>query len=96
MRTLKALDSQYDGQVAILAVDADPFESAGRIADFWDRNGYSWPVAAAQREIVVDYKVISQSTKVAVDRNGVIRFREGYGTKNQGWWDEVFSDLLEG
>ena len=76
-----------------MAIDTDPFENPDRIRSFWDANGYSWPVAAAHRDVTVDYRVISQSTSVAVDSSGIIRFRKGYGTKKPDWWKNVFSTL---
>jgi len=78
-----------------VVIDTDPFESRDRIRAFWDANGYSWAVAAAHRDVTVDYRVISQSTSVAVDSGGIIRFRKGYGTQKQDWWEKVFSTLAQ-
>ena len=78
-----------------MAIDVDSFENADRIREFRDSRGYSWHMAIAHRDVILDYKVIAQSTKVAVDRNGVIRFRAGFGTKSEGWWEEVFSKLAQ-
>lgn len=95
MRTLKELDTQYGGEVAILAIGTDPSEGSGRIRSFRDNSGYSWPMAEAHRDVIVGYGVTSQSTKVAIGRDGVIRFREGYGTKSQDWWENVFTTLAQ-
>jgi hypothetical protein len=52
-------------------------------------------MAVAHRDILRSYQVTSQSTKVGVDRNGVIQVRAGFGTKNRGWWSDVFDTLAE-
>ena len=36
-----------------------------------------------------------QSTKVAVGRDGAIIFREGYDTKSESWWEQVFATLAQ-
>ena len=93
MRTLKKLYLQYGDAVAVLAIDTDPTESPERIRRFREENDYPWPMVAADLETIVTYRVLVQSTKVAVDRQGIIRFREGYGTKSESWWEQVLSDL---
>ena len=52
-------------------------------------------MAEAHRDVTVDYGVTSQSTKVAIGWDGVILFREGYGTKSQNWWENVFTTLAQ-
>ena len=95
MRTLKKLYPQYGDHVTILAIDTDPTESPERIRRFREDNDYPWPMAATDLETVVTYRVLVQSTKVAVDRDGIIRFREGYGAKNESWWEQVLSELAQ-
>ena len=78
-----------------MAIDTDPSESADRIRSFRDNNAYSWPMAEAHRDIIVDYGVTSQNTKVVVGQDGVILFREGYGGKSESWWEKVFATLAQ-
>lgn len=40
-----------------------------------------------------DYNIVSQATKVGIDRNGVITFRAGYGTVAPEMWHQVFRQL---
>lgn len=52
-------------------------------------------MAEAHRDIIVDYGVTSQNTKVVVGQDGVILFREGYGGKSESWWEKVFATLAQ-
>ncbi len=83
------------GDVAVIAVGTDPSETAEIIGAYREAQGYEYPMAVAHPDILRSYQVTSQSTKVGVDRNGVIQVRAGFGTKNQGWWLDVFSTLAE-
>ena len=40
-----------------------------------------------------DLKVLVQSTKIAVDSQGVIIYRDGYGQGDEETWRQVFQDL---
>jgi len=42
-----------------------------------------------------DYSIIVQSTKVAIDGEGIIVFREGYGVKSSDIWRQLFQRLSE-
>ena len=95
MRTLNELAPDYDGQVEIVIISIDLTEPKERITSFLEENNYDWEPAVANRDILVDYRVISRSTKIAVDRDGVIAYRGGYGRINREVWQRVLSDLTE-
>ena len=40
-----------------------------------------------------DLQVLVQSTKIAVDSQGVVIYRDGYGQGNEDTWRQVFRDL---
>ena len=42
-----------------------------------------------------DLKVFVQSTKIAVDSQGVIIYRDGYGQGGADTWRQVFQELAE-
>ena len=77
----------------MVGIDIDPTESPDRIRSYQVREDYHFPASIADREIVRTFRVIRQSTKVAVDREGIVRFNQGYGTRDDGWWQQVFSSL---
>ena len=42
-----------------------------------------------------EYNIQQQSTKVAIDRDGVIVFREGFGVEPAETWHELFRELSQ-
>lgn len=78
MRTLAPIVTEYAGQVDFYLVSFN--ESAGRLESYIEDNGYSnmtatQPVGSMLR----DLKIVSQSSMIALDAQGVITFRKGYG-----------------
>lgn len=78
MRTLAPIVTEYAGQVDFYLVSFN--ESAGRLETYISDNGYSnmtatQPVGSMLR----DLKITSQSSMIALDEQGVITFRKGYG-----------------
>ena len=79
--------------MAVVGIDTDPTETPDRIRNYQAREDYHFPASITDREIIKAYQVIRQSTKVGVDRGGIVRLNQGYGTRDEGWWQEVFSSL---
>ena len=78
MRTLAPIVTEYAGQVDFYLVSFN--ESAGRLESYIADNGYAdmtatQPVGSMLR----DLKITSQSSMIALDAQGVITFRKGYG-----------------
>ena len=92
MRTLHELTGEF-GDVAVVAVDTDPNEGLEEVRSYRDSHGYTFPMAVTHSDTIRSYKVTSQSTKVAIDRNGVVQVRSGYGTRGKGWWQDLFTQL---
>ena len=47
----------------------------------------------AESDFFKDYNILIRATKVAVDTNGVIIWRKGYGTTSSNEWHQVFQNL---
>ncbi len=94
MRRLKEIYPDYADQVAFLGVDADPSENADRIRSYKESQGYIWPMAPAERDMLRNYNILTQASKVAVDRNGIIIFRAGYGSESEETWRKTFESLV--
>ena len=56
--------------------------------------GYTWPVAKADPDMLPRYRVIIRSTKIAVDRQGMIAWRAGYGVEKAAIWHQIFQALV--
>ena len=83
------------GDVAVVAVGTDPNEGLEKVRSYGDSQGYTFPMAVTDSDTIRSYKVISQATKIAVDRNGVVRVRSGLGTQGKGWWQDLFTHLSQ-
>ena len=70
--------------MAVVAVGTDPNEGLEKIRSYRDARVYL-PMAVTDSDTIRSYKVTSQSTKIAVDRNGVVQVRSGFGTQGKGW-----------
>ncbi|MEE8159123.1 MAG: helix-turn-helix domain-containing protein, partial [Dehalococcoidia bacterium] len=53
-----------------------------------------WPMAPAERDMLRNYNILRQASKVAVDRNGIIIFRAGYGSESEETWRKTFETLV--
>ena len=75
---------------------ASPAETLEILEQDRQKNGYPWPVAELTGAGLRDFKVVSQSTKIALDSSGVITYREGFGGGDLNKWKEVFASLKSG
>ena len=75
---------------------ASPAETLEILEQDRQKNGYPWPVAELTGTGLRDFKVVSQSTKIALDASGVITYREGFGGGDLEKWQSVFESLAAG
>jgi hypothetical protein len=90
---MKEVYPDYSDRVDFYAVGSDPGESLERLEDYRQGQGYPWPVAVGEGELLRDLEVLVQSTKIAFDANGVITYRSGYGQGGPEEWRQVFEEL---
>ena len=80
--------------VAFVAVGFDTTESLSKLEAYRQSSELTWPLASAPREVAVAYGVRVQSTKFGIGADGVVVWASGYGTSNEGVWEERFQQLL--
>ena len=90
---MKEVYPDYADSVRFYAVGYDPFEDLERLQSYRQEQGYPWPMAVAQGDILRDLDVVIQSTKIAFDSQGVITYRAGYYRGGPEEWREVFDEL---
>ena len=95
MRALKDIYPQYADRVAFIGVDVDPTESAEKISAYASDQGYPWPMAEYDPDILVDYGIRAQASKVMIDGDGVITFRATSSKTPNDKWREVFENVIE-
>ena len=59
------------------------------------KEGYLWPIAEIDTDVLKGLRVLQQSTKIALDHQGIITYRAGYAGGGAYKWHEVFSDLAK-
>ena len=74
----------------------DPGEGPERLQSYSDQMGYPWEVFVGNRDIIFAYNVTVQSTKLVIDRDGVIAARDGYGVKSANAWRDVLDTVSAG
>ena len=92
---MKTVYPEFAEEVNFYAVGYDPSEDLSKLDSFAQSNGYPWPVAVAQGNIVRDLNVAQQSYKVAFDGQGVQVYRAPYGDADSDEWRAVFTELAE-
>ena len=92
MRRLKQDYPEFSESVDLYAIGQDVTEGVGRLEDYRAREELPFPVAEVTNNVLRSLEIIRQSTKVAVDHNGVIAYRAGIG-EGEGEWPKVFAEL---
>ena len=95
MRRMKSVYPEFGDRVAFFAIGQDPSESLGKMEQYREREGHPWPVAKPDRNMLIDFRVFQQSTKIAVDAGGIITYRAGYGRGDPDTWRQVFRGLAK-
>ena len=79
----------------VIAIGTDPNESEGDVRSYRDREGLTYRIALARTDIVRTYSITAQSSKVGVDKNGVVQVRSLYGRQGEDWWQDAFNTLTQ-
>ena len=90
---MKDLYPEFQDKVAFYGVGTAPWETIEDLDKDRIASGYPWPVSLPVGKVLADFRVLSQSTKVAIDPNGVIVYRDSKGRGDVEKWREVFQQL---
>ena len=71
MEATKSIYPKYKDKVLFIDVDVDLTEPEEAIRDFRDSNGYPVTFAIGNKDVLVNYKIISTSTKYGI-KDGII------------------------
>ena len=77
-------------------VGSDPSQTLDSLEANRQSEGYPGAVAEIAGNGLRDLKIIKQSTKIALDGNGVITYRDSFGQGNIGIWSQVLTGLASG
>lgn len=90
---MKEIWPDYVEEVPFYAVNVDPTANFDEIESYRQQQGYPWPMAQPGDGMLSSFHVTRQSTKVAIDSNGFIIYRDGYGRGTDDKWHQVFREL---
>ena len=93
MRSLKDVYPEFANGLDFYAVNIDPTDDMARLEEFGKNQEYPWPIANSDKNTLSSLDVTYQSTKVAIDGNGIIIYRERMGGGDTDTWREVFEKL---
>lgn len=92
---MKDVWPEFADKVDFYAIGQSRFESIQQLEADRKKEGYPWPIAAIDTDVLKDLKVLRQSSKIAVDHQGIISYRANYARGGAEEWREVFTDLVE-
>jgi hypothetical protein len=73
----------------VLAVSLDPHETVEEISRFSETLEFPWEMALYSAEMQENFNILSQSSKVIIDGDGVIKFKSGYGSLSGTTWENI-------
>ena len=71
----------------------DPFEGLDELEEFRQQEGHPWHIAMPWNGMLADLHVTVQSTKILIDRTGIISYRDGYGVGDVIEWRKAMENI---
>ena len=90
---MKEIDQNVGGNSTFIAIDIRFNSSLTELKSFSESKNYQWKVGTAKGNMLKDFGVTIQSTKIAIDRTGKIVYREGYGRGTPEEWFSIIKDM---
>ena len=92
---MKEVQPRFVEEVAFIAVDIAYGADLSELYAFAEDQGYPWAVGQADLKMLTAFGVTIQSTKIAIDADGVIVYRAGYGEGTSEEWASVFETIQD-
>ena len=91
---VKSIYPKYSDKVNYVAIDLDTTEDIGMIKEYADNLGIKGiKFAEGNSKVLSDYKILSTTTKYALDKDGVLLYK-GSGAFSDGQWEILFNGML--
>ena len=91
MRGISTVYPAFEDRINFYAVGFN--ESLDVLSEAQARSDHPGEVATPSAKMISDFNVARQSTKVAIDGNGIIVYRAGYRQGDPSEWEGVFKEL---
>ncbi|MCY4366307.1 MAG: hypothetical protein OXE17_08805 [Chloroflexi bacterium] len=94
---MKDIYPEFADDVAFYAVGAHYgiVEDVDTLIMYGESRGYPWPVAASSVQMLADFNITLQSTKIAFDSEGFIIYRGNMGQGSDEEWRRLFTEMSE-
>ena len=92
---MKEIWPDYADSVSFYAVGVDPTEDIEELEAYRVKQGYPWPVAHIETDVLKNLRVLQQSTKIVLDHQGIVTYRAGYADGGASEWRKIFIDLVD-
>ena len=79
----------FEGEAVFIPLDIGHASNLAELHSFAEKQGYPWFIGQADLKMLSNYGVAIQSTKIAIDENGVIFYRAGYGEGTIKEWSKI-------
>lgn len=91
---VKNIYPKYAGKINYVAIDLDTTEDAGMIKEYSNNLGIEGiKFAEGNSKVLSDYKILSTTTKYALDKDGVLLYK-GSGAFSEDQWEILFNGML--
>ena len=92
---MKALYPDFKDDVVLVAVGFGSSQDIEYLAAYQDQREILWTFAEGPDSMARTFDVRVQSTKLGIGADGVISFKEGYGTRSPNKWAERLTSLID-
>ena len=90
---MKKVYPEFKDRVVFINIDLDLEETADLIRDYKNRNGFQGEFAVGNREVLLDYAVAATTTKYAIDKDGIIIYKDTGAILPAESWKLIFEEL---
>ncbi len=95
LKSLKELEPTFRDKLTVVLISFDGNEAKETLRQFFSSNGYTWTTGLGNQDVLSKYGVFTQSTKIALNADGVVVFRSGYGTLPKDQWQKALAEITK-
>ena len=92
---MKDLYPEFSDKVDFYAIGQSQFETMDQLEDDRIKHSYPWRIAKIDHGVLKELRVLQQSTKIAIDHQGIVSYSAGYGEGDVRKWRQVFFNLVD-
>ena len=86
MRTLSQIYPEFSESVSLIVVGFGPSQTISTLREYQAENDSLAVFAEGPNTVLESFSVTTRSTKIGLNRDGVVVFREGYGMADADTW----------